>query len=383
MRSSCESEIGTRNEKSPAFAFSPENHPSADMAPKAGGLTQDDYNAAKDKQTELMKPFKGKMSHQVAKDTPKAVKPELVRTMKASDLGKVYCVTWNSKSDLIMACHQEGAITVKKATNGGHMNLPVIFPKKEEKIVPMAGTFFNDDKMIAVGGMDNVITLFDRSSNAPEKKKVLVNHEGYISAIKVLGDKLLSGSGDSTIRLWDPNSGAEIKEFLDHEADCSGVDCIAGDPNMFVSSSTDTTCRVWDARTGKTTRVFKAKYGVNCISIHPTGKMLACGCDSASFEYWDIGSYNQIARGKVKKGRCETICFSSSGALTWMGWDSPEAGFVTCAETFFVDKQAKADDKETHTETVTTMSVSPDGSAMATGGFDSLCKIWAAPAAAA
>eukprot|EP00966_Prymnesium_polylepis_P016290 375692-Prymnesium_polylepis.1 len=70
------------------------------------------------------------------------------------------------------------------------------------------------------------------------------------------------------------------------------------DPNMFVSTSTDTTIRVWDARSGKATRFFKAKYGVNCCSLFPTGTMVAVGCDSASFEFWDIQGYNQIGRGK-------------------------------------------------------------------------------------
>jgi len=346
------------------------------MAPK------DDYDAALDKHSDGTKKFKGKLSHEVAKDTPKAVAPTCLRTMKAADLGKVYCVAWDTKSELVCAAHQEGAVTIKTANNGGHKNLPIIFPKKEEKIVPMACMFFNDDKMIAVGGMDNVVTLFDRSNTNCEKKKVLVNHEGYISSLKVLGDKLLSGSGDSSIRLWDPSTGGEIKAFEDHEADVSGVDCMPNDPNMFVSSSTDTTIRVWDARSGKATRFYKAKYGVNCCSLFPNGNMIAVGCDSASFEFWDIRSYNQIARGKVKRGRCETIATSGSGGLTFMGWDSNDAGFVMCAETFFVDKQAKAEATQTHTETVSTMAIAPDGSAMLTGGFDAQVKLWTAPPAA-
>ena len=120
-----------------------------------------------------------------------------------------------------------------------------------------------------------------------------------------------------------------------------------------------------------------------------------------------------------------------------MGWDAPDAGFVMCAETFFVDKQvsdpppplpppccatrcapspqgaatyarlngrcghrakyvaayhvlyslsnfpssqAKAE-AGTHTETVSTMAIAPDGSALLTGGFDSMVKLWCAPGA--
>ncbi|KAL1522170.1 hypothetical protein AB1Y20_021809 [Prymnesium parvum] len=340
--------------------------------------TKDDYDKALDTFLDAQKAFKGQLTHQIAKGTPQAVAPKCVRTMQAKDLGKVYAVSWSNNDDLICAAHQEGAVTIKSALNGGHKNMPIIFPKKEEKIVPMATLFLPGDGAIAVGGMDNVITIFDRSQITCEKKKVMVNHEGYISSLKMLGDKILSGSGDSTIRLWDPSTGQEVKAFCEHDGDCSGLDCLPGNPNMFVSSSTDTTCRLWDARTGKSTRWFKAKYSVNCVSLFPTGSMLACGCDSASFEYWDINSFNQIGRGKVKRGRCETIAFSKSGALTYMGWDAPEAGYVMCAETFFVDKQAKVETGG-HTETCSSMALSNDGTALVSASFDATVKIWTAP----
>ena len=86
-------------------------------------------------------------------------------------------------------------MTLKTAANGAHKNLPIIFPSKEEKIVPMACEFFSGDRMLAVGGMDNVVTLFDRTQTTCEKKKVLVGHEGYISAIKMLGDKMVTEAG--------------------------------------------------------------------------------------------------------------------------------------------------------------------------------------------
>jgi guanine nucleotide-binding protein subunit beta-5 len=344
-------------------------------------LTKADYLKAEAEQQALRLKLKGLLSHEVAqaRGTSARASPALcVRTLKSAELGKVYCVAWSAGSDLIAAAHQHGAITVKAASNGGHKNLPILFPASK-RVVPMACAFFNEDSMLAVGGMDNVITLFDRSVVAPEERRVLTGHDGYVSALKVLTPtRILSGSGDSTVRLWDTASGAEVSCFRAHEGDCTGLDCVAADPHMFVSSSMDTTCRVWDVRTGKATRVFKAKYSANCVAMHPSGKMLACGCDGASFEYWDLRSYNQIARGKVKRGRCAAIAFSSSGALTYMGWDSPDAGYVMCAETFFCDKQARAE-SNSHTDTVTTMRLAPDGSALATGGFDACTKLWTAP----
>lgn len=349
---------------------------------KQAAADKDRFDKASVAQAEAMKKFMGKKTHEVSEGLPKAKTPTCVRTMKGGpDLGKVYAVAWSSDSSVIAACHQAGAVTLKTAANGAHKNLPIIFPSKDEKIVPMACEFFSGDRMLAVGGMDNVVTLFDRTQTTCEKKKVLVGHEGYISAIKMLGDKMVTGSGDSTAMIWDVATGACVSTYAFHDGDISGVDTLGGDPNMFVTSSTDCTCRVFDARQPGATRVFKAKYGVNAIALFPTGTGFVCGCDSASWEVWDIGAYNQIGRGKVKRGRCETIALSSSGAYTIMGWDAPEAGFVMMAETFNVDAQVKAE-VNSHTDLVGSVAVAPDGSAFASGSFDTNVKVWtAAPGA--
>ena len=237
---------------------------------------------------------------------------KLLSEMKGKDLGRIYCVAWSADSELVVAAHQHGAVTVKTAKNGGLKNLPLIFPNKEEKIVPMACMFFNNDSMIAVGGMNNVVTLYDRSETKIQKGKELVGHEGYISSVKMLGDKILSGSGDSSIRLWDPSKGEEVTKMEGaHEQDVTAVDVMQSDPHMFVSSSTDASIKVWDARIPAAramTRYFKAKHGVNACALFPTGHMVAGVCDFASFEFWDMRSSSRYWRGKVRATTELLVC---------------------------------------------------------------------------
>jgi WD40 repeat protein len=63
--------------------------------------------------------------------------------------------------------------------------------------------------------------------------------------------RLASCSGDETIRLWDPKSGAEIARLEGHT---DGVNALAVLPNgRLASGSLDHTIRLWDSRTaGKT-----------------------------------------------------------------------------------------------------------------------------------
>ena len=116
--------------------------------------------------------------------------------------------------------------------------------------------------------------------------------------------------------------------------DVTGITTVADAPNMVATSSTDRSVRVWDVRAPVAVRKFVAKYSTNCCAFMPEAKGVVAGCDNASWEVFDIGCNQQVGRGKVKKGRCESIALSKSGRVTYMGWDNSDAGFMVVADTY-------------------------------------------------
>jgi WD40 repeat protein len=64
-----------------------------------------------------------------------------------------------------------------------------------------------------------------------------------------MGTRLVSGSEDGTIRVWDPNDGTEIGRLKGHT---SGVLSVGYSPDgtRLVSGSFDGTVRVWDPNDG-------------------------------------------------------------------------------------------------------------------------------------
>ncbi len=59
-------------------------------------------------------------------------------------------------------------------------------------------------------------------------------------AVKVLGEKVVSSSYDSTVKLWDINTGKAQQTLVGHASAIWALDCLNG---QIVSGSTDTHIR--------------------------------------------------------------------------------------------------------------------------------------------
>ena len=90
--------------------------------------------------------------------------------------------------------------------------------------------------------------------------KTMEGHLDRVLGVKFSADgkKLVSGSFDETVMLWDVASGQSLFTMKGHE---TWVECIDFSRNgkLLASGSTDSTVRIWDAETGKCLHVCKGK----------------------------------------------------------------------------------------------------------------------------
>lgn len=78
-------------------------------------------------------------------------------------------------------------------------------------------------------------------------------------------DKILTGSDDTNIHVYDTKTGALRRRLLGHEG---GVWALQYEGNTLVSGSTDRSVRVWDIETGKCTAIFHGHTStVRCLVI--------------------------------------------------------------------------------------------------------------------
>ena len=186
-----------------------------------------------------------------------------------------------------------------------------------------------DATTVAVGGMDNAISICDMSLNnkTPEVTATLPahgqSHDGMITSLAFLGNKdtLMSAGGDGDLRLWSVSKGCTVQRLRGHSKDVVGTavrsnDKIGSAPRV-ASCSLDGTVRLWDARVGGTaTHTFDCGNNeVGSVSFFPDGNAIAAGCSDGSVRFFDVRSYGEmgVLEAKNKMGAVTGIDVSNSG----------------------------------------------------------------------
>ncbi len=99
------------------------------------------------------------------------------------------------------------------------------------------------------------LTELDFSSYdpVPQPQITYSGHTSCITCIAVLPNgQLVSGSQDSTARIWDVRTGESLKTLTGHTATVAYIDAVPGLLDGQVASiGQDNTSRIWDMRTGK------------------------------------------------------------------------------------------------------------------------------------
>nr|XP_003937367.1 WD repeat-containing protein 88 [Saimiri boliviensis boliviensis] len=111
--------------------------------------------------------------------------------------------------------------------------------------------------------------------------KILSGHEHAVSTCHFCVDdtKLLSGSYDCTVKLWDAVDGSVVRDF-EPRPKAPVVECsVTTDSSRVIAASHDKTVRAWDLETGKL--LWKVRYDTFIVSckFSPDGKYVVSGFD--------------------------------------------------------------------------------------------------------
>jgi len=104
------------------------------------------------------------------------------------------------------------------------------------------------------------------------------------------GRRVVSGSYDQTVRVWDAQTGAELACLRGHTDNVASV-ALSPDGRRLVSGSHDQTVRVWDAQTGAELAYLRGHTrGVLSVAFSPDGRRVVSGSLDRTARVWDAGS---------------------------------------------------------------------------------------------
>ena len=147
-------------------------------------------------------------------------------------------------------------------------------------------SFSPDGTRILSGSLDKTIKLWDVESGT--LIRTLAGHSSYVSSVSFSpdGTRILSGSYDKTIKLWDAESGTLIRTLAGHSDYVRSVS-FSPDGTRILSGSDDNTIKLWDAESGTLIRTLAGHSGsVRSVSFSPDGTRILSGSFDNTIKLW-------------------------------------------------------------------------------------------------
>lgn len=165
----------------------------------------------------------------------------------------------------------------------------------------------------------------------PEKKyifglKSLVKIEGHKNTVKALaftpdGSRLVSGSWDRTLRVWNLALKKEERVFSGHKDYVLSV-CISPDGRLAASGSRDGEVKVWEIDTGRERLAITAYRGAAwSLCFTPDGRYLVCGRGDGSVRVWNAADGKEKMSLDGHRDAVMAVAVSADGHYVVSGGD--------------------------------------------------------------
>jgi len=226
------------------------------------------------------------------------------------DARNIYAVAMQKDGTLLAAGGKEGLLYVFR-------NLGKKVFKVESAIISMVFNFRNT--VVAVGTTNGVVNRFDVETS--QKLAPIVHSAKYVNSIDYdgSGDLLVSGSADSTVRVWDTRAlHSKPMQKLETHTGAINTVCFNNPRGEIVSGSDDERAVVWDKRTClsrlciNNVNMFNRSMPVYRVAVSQDGEQVAL-TQKSSIALYSTQEGRRIDYLSNHTGCINAICYSSDG----------------------------------------------------------------------
>jgi WD40 repeat protein len=237
--------------------------------------------------------------------------------------------------------------------------------------------FSPDGKLLASSGNDNLVRLWDPQTGREVRR--LEGHTGWVNTVTFApdGKTLASGSADGTVRLWDTATGKELRLFGNRQPNLGirgmvRVAVFSPDGKLLASEGTDRILHVWEVENGKEVRRLPghASNGTSNVAFLPDGKSLFSVADGGALRLTEIGTGKIVRQFAGHQGDVESLSVSRDGKRVVSG------GHDGTVRLWDVETGKEMRQFTGHEKEVATVRFSPDGKTLASAGYDRAIRLW-------
>uniref|UniRef100_A0A914VXZ9 U5 small nuclear ribonucleoprotein 40 kDa protein n=1 Tax=Plectus sambesii TaxID=2011161 RepID=A0A914VXZ9_9BILA len=209
-----------------------------------------------------------------------------------------------------------------------HLQSPIMLLNGHEGEI-YGGKFSPDGTCLASVGFDMRVFLWNVFGEC-ENFSCIKGHTGAIMEVHFAADSsmLFTASTDKTVRVWDMETGACVRKFRGHTNFVNSCFPARRGPQLVCSGSDDGTVKVWDTRKREAVTTLPNTYQLTAVTFNDTSEQVISGGIDNDLKIWDL--------------RKNDVFLAMRG----------------------------------HSDTVTGLSLSPDGSYVLSNSMDCSVKIW-------
>jgi WD40 repeat protein len=202
--------------------------------------------------------------------------------------------------------------------------------------------------------------------------RTLSGHSDSVYAVAVTpdGKYVISGSDDSTLKVWNWQAGQEVRTLAGH-SDCVLAVAITPDGKYVISASMDKIIKVWNWQTGEEVRTLTShNHWVFALAVTPDGKYLISGSTDKTIKVWNIetGEILYTLKGHWREVRAVAVTPDGKKVISGSIDNTLKVWNLKTGRLLFTLRG--------HSHWITSVAVTPDGKKVISGSRDNTLKVW-------